>query len=92
VNRRDRRRRAKAARDPRSGRRMREMQHRVERTGQPAVIDGLTAACRDCTATGGFVLLPGRRVLGQVWHEPGCPAASGITPWSPVPLDTGTAP
>jgi hypothetical protein len=84
VNRRDRR--SKAS-DPLSAQRIRELQHRVEQTGQPGIIAGLTDACRDCTATGEFVLLPGRQTIAHIWHDDGCPAAGGITPWQPHPLD-----
>ncbi len=88
MNRRDRRR--SKARDPLSAQRIRELQHRVEQTGQPGIIAGLTHACRDCGATGELVLLPGRRVVGHVYHDDGCPAATGITEWQPHPLDEGT--
>ncbi len=78
------------ARDPLSAKRIRELQHRVEKTGQPGIIGGLTDACRDCGATGAFVLLPGQRSVGHIFHDDGCPAAAGITPWEPHPLDEGT--
>lgn len=42
----------RAARDPSSAQKIRDIQHRVEQTGQPGRIYGLTDACRDCTATG----------------------------------------
>lgn len=85
MNRRDRRR--YKARDPLSAQRIRELQHRVDQTGQPGRIHGLTGACRDCQATGEFVLLPGRQIIGHVYHDDGCPAAAGITEWQPHPLD-----
>ena len=90
----NRRQRHAKARDPLSARKIRELQHRVEQTGRPGLIHGLTGACRDCTATGELVLLPGKRVVvvGHVWHDDGCPAATGITPWEPHPLDEGTQP
>ena len=91
MNRRDRRRQYKP-RDPHSAQRIRELQHRVEQTGRPGIIHGLSGACADCTATGELVLLPGRRVVGHIWHDDGCPAATGITPWQPHPLDEGTQP
>jgi hypothetical protein len=87
MNRRDRRR--AQANDPRSARRIRDLQHRVETTGQPGLIHGLTHACRDCTGTGEFLLLPGRQVIASVFHDPGCPAADGVTPWQPVALSEG---
>jgi hypothetical protein len=46
MNHRDRRR--YKPRDPHSAKKIRELQHRVEITGQPGVIYGLTDACRDC--------------------------------------------
>jgi hypothetical protein len=82
VNRRQRR----ASRDPLSAPKIRKLQHRVETTGLPGLIYGLTDACRDCHATGELVLLPGRRVVGHVYHDDGCPAASGITEWQPCPI------
>ncbi len=84
MNRRQRRR--YQARDPHSTRRIRELQHRVEQTGQPGIIYGLDGACRDCGATGAFVLLPGRRTVPHIWHDEGCPAATGITEWEPHPI------
>lgn len=83
MNRRDRRR--YKPRDPHSAERMRELQHRVEQTGLPGIIYGLTDACRDCVATGDLVLLPGRRVVPHVWHDEGCPAHAGIVDWQPTP-------
>lgn len=85
MNRRDRRR--LKARDPLSAQRISALQHKVETTGRPGVIHGLTDACRDCGATGEFLLLPGHQAIGYVWHDDGCPAAAGITEWQPVPLD-----
>jgi hypothetical protein len=63
-----------------------ELQNRVETTGLPGRVHGLTDACSDCHADGEFVLLPGRRVVGQVFHDDGCPAAAGITKWKPAQL------
>ncbi|MGO9352180.1 MAG: hypothetical protein ACLP3C_15650 [Mycobacterium sp.] len=79
--------RRRQARDPHSTQRIRELQHRVNQTGQPGRIHGLTGACRDCTATGALVLLPGQLVIAHVFHQAGCPAANGITPWQPHPYD-----
>ena len=90
MNRRDRRRHK--PRDPLSAKHIHELQHRVDQTGRPGIIYGLTHACRDCTATGSLLLLPGRRVIGNVYHDEHCPAATGITPWEPHPLDEGTQP
>ena len=85
MNRRDRRR--LKARDPLSAQRIHDLQHRVEQTGRPGIIHGLTGACRDCGANGEFILLPGHQVIAHIWHDDGCPAAAGITPWQPHPLD-----
>ena len=82
MNRRERRR--YKPRDPNSAKRMRELQSRVESTGQPGRIHGLTDACRDCTAEGELILLPGRRIVGHVYHDDGCPAATGAVDWQPV--------
>ena len=68
-----------------SKRRIRQLEHKVETTGLPGIIGGLTDACRDCSATGDLVLLPGRQVIGHIYHDGGCPAAAGITPWEPHP-------
>ena len=83
MNRRDRRRHK--PRDPLSGQRIRALQHRVEQTGRPGIIYGLTGACRDCQGTGTITLLPDGRALGDIYHGDGCPAATGITPWEPHP-------
>jgi len=48
----------------RSATRIRALQRRVEETGLPGVVDGLTGACRDCTGGGQFILLPGHRIIG----------------------------
>ena len=77
MNRRDRRTQS------RTTQRIRALEHRVETTGIPGIIHGLTDACRDCGADGALVLLPGSRVVGHVFHDPGCPAAAGITDWKP---------
>lgn len=69
-----------------SAQRIRDLERRVEATGRPGRITGLTDACRDCTATGEFTLLPGKRVIGRVFHDDSCPAATGITTWQPCPL------
>ncbi|HTY35130.1 hypothetical protein [Mycobacterium sp.] len=75
------------ARDPQSVRKIRNLQDRVEQTGKPGILHGLTGACRDCHATGEIVLLPGRRhVVGHIWHDEGCPAAAGVTKWQPEPI------
>jgi hypothetical protein len=67
-----------------SAKRIRELQHRVEQTGQPGVIHGLTDACRDCRASGDLVLPPGRRTVGHIWHD----EAALLLPVSP----TGNSP
>lgn len=49
--------------------------------GRPVV--GLTGACSDCGATGSLTPAGGV-VVGQVFHEYGCPAGRGITDWRPA--------
>jgi hypothetical protein len=85
VNHRDRR--HSQARDPFSAQRIRELQHQVERTGLPGILHGLTGACRDCTADGAFLLLPGRQVIVNIFHDTGCPAAAGVTEWETCGID-----
>lgn len=55
--------------------------------GTPWTLHGLTGACRDCTATASLTALPDGTVQGDIWHDDGCPAATGITPWQPHPID-----
>ncbi|WP_326546098.1 hypothetical protein QGN32_20545 [Mycolicibacterium sp. ND9-15] len=81
----NRRQRRAKARDPRSARRIIELQHRVDTTGLPGVIHGLTDACADCTAEGAIILLPGGDAIGHVYHDDHCPAAAGIVQWRPAP-------
>jgi hypothetical protein len=83
MNRRQRRASARSA----TRRRIRQLERTVQSTGQPGVIHGLTRACRDCSAEGALVLLPGGDAIGHVYHDDGCPAAAGITPWQPHSLD-----
>ena len=71
----------------RTAQRVRDLEHRVESTGKPGIIHGLTDACSDCHADGALVLLPGNLVVGHVYHDPGCPAHAGITTWTPVPVN-----
>lgn len=85
MNRAQRRRRDR--RDDELTRRVRALERRVEQTGRPGYINGLTDACVDCSADGGIVLLPGKRVIHRVFHDEGCPAAAGVVSWQPVPLD-----
>ena len=66
--------------------RIRALERRVESTGLPGLIHGMTDACRDCTAGGELILLPGNRMVSRIFHDDGCPAAAGITQWAPVPL------
>jgi hypothetical protein len=73
----------------RSATRIRALQRRVEETGLPGVVDGLTGACRDCTGGGQFILLPGHRIIARVFHDDHCPTFTGVTRWAPVP-DDGT--
>ena len=72
-------------RDPYSASKIRALQHRVNATGRPGRIDGLTGACRDCPADGAFILLPGGALIAEVFHSEHCPAAAGTVRWSPVP-------
>jgi hypothetical protein len=66
---------------------LRALQHRVESTGRPGIIHGLTDACRDCNADAEILVLPGRRIVPRIFHDDGCPAAAGITEWQPDPID-----
>ena len=79
-----RQRRQHRPRDPYSAKRIRALQHKVEATGQPGRIDGLTDACSDCTAAGAFLLLPGGAVIAEIFHDPGCPAGAGTVRWAPA--------
>ncbi len=74
-------------RQDRSAKKIRALQHRVEQTGRPGVIYGLTGACRDCSAVGAIELHPGGQAVPHVFHDDGCPAAAGIVTWSPEPID-----
>jgi hypothetical protein len=78
-------RRRNRQRKPPSAQQIRELERKVEATGQPGHIHGLTHACRDCHATGALTLLPGHRAIGHIYHDDGCPAAAGITTWQPHP-------
>lgn len=79
------RRQRRANRHHISTQRIRQLERKVEATGLPGTITGLTDACRDCTADGAFTLLPGGYVIGHVFHDEHCPAAAGVTTWQPVP-------
>ncbi|BBX16960.1 hypothetical protein CRI77_25035 [Mycolicibacterium duvalii] len=61
-----------------------QLRARVNATGQPGVLSGLTDACRDCRADGQLILLPGDRIISQIFHDDGCPAATGVVDWKPV--------
>lgn len=54
----------------------------LRKSRRPVV--GLTDACADCRATGSLTPLPSGAVLGEVFHDPGCPAARGIVDWRPA--------
>ena len=82
----NRKQRRQAQRTDATTRRIRALERRVESTGLPGLIHGMTDACRDCTAGGELILLPGNRMISRVFHDEGCPAAAGITQWAPVPL------
>lgn len=83
MNRRERR---AAAANSSMSMRIRALERRVESTGLPGLIHGLTDACRDCTAEGELILLPGKRAIGRVLHDDDCPALAGVTDWEAVPL------
>ena len=82
----NRKQRRQAQRTDATTRRIRALERRVESTGLPGLIHGMTDACRDCTAGGELILLPGNRMISRVFHDDGCPAAAGVTQWEPVPL------
>ena len=82
----NRKQRRQAQRTDATTRRIRALERRVESTGLPGLIHGMTDACRDCTAGGELILLPGNRMVSRIFHDDGCPAAAGITQWEPVPL------
>lgn len=84
MNRRDRR-RANRRREDSSAKRIRALEHRVETSGLPGRIHGLTDACRDCHATGELILLPGQKIVGRIFHDNTCPALAGAVDWRPVP-------
>jgi len=44
----------------------------------------LHGACRDCHAVAVMEAVTERLVVTNVYHDTGCPAAAGVTPWSPV--------
>ncbi len=46
-------------------------------------VDGLVGACSDCGATGSLTPVGGV-VVGQVFHDYGCPAAAGTVEWRPA--------
>jgi hypothetical protein len=71
-----------------SAKRIRALQLRVETTGRPGVIRGLTGACRDCNADAEILVLPGRRLRPRIYHDDGCPAADGVTEWQPNLIDS----
>jgi hypothetical protein len=81
MNRQQRRRQAQRNR---STERIRELERRVETTGLPGRIHGLTDACADCNADGELILLPCNKVLARIYHDDGCPAHAGITGWKPA--------
>lgn len=58
-----------------------------EADGRPWHVYGMTDACRDCGATGDFHGL-GRTspVFADIFHDDGCPAATGAVTWAPVPV------
>ena len=85
------RRQRRAAVEPTGGQRIRALQRCVEQTGQPGHVYGLTGGCVDCTADGALTLLPGAVIIAHVFHDEHCPAAAGVIPWRPEPIDEGHA-
>lgn len=45
---------------------------------------GLPGACSDCNATGDLTPVTDAFTLAEIWHDPGCPAANGVTDWRPA--------
>ena len=84
MNRRDRR--ANSHRRQHTIEKIRDLQHHVETTGLPGIIDGLHSACIDCRADGEMLLLPGHRVVARIFHSDGCPVLTGVVTWRPVPI------
>ena len=87
MNRRDRR--ANSHRRQHTIEKIRDLQHHVETTGLPGIIDGLHSACIDCRADGEMLLLPGHRVVARIFHSDGCPVLTGVVTWRPVPITEG---
>ena len=85
-----RQRREHARRRTRLGNAIETLMDASEADGRPWRIHGLTAACADCNGTA-EMRGQGRHgpVVSHIHHEPGCPAANGITPYR-VPADTTT--
>ncbi len=64
------------------------LQTAANKDGKPWRLHGLTGACRDCSATAAFTGQPHSRiVIAEIYHDQHCPAAAGITPWQPHPID-----
>jgi hypothetical protein len=70
--------RRRAERQRRNGRRI------VDAISAGRRVVGLTGACSDCGATGALQPLGDGRVLGEVFHDAGCPAANGVVSWRPT--------
>lgn len=47
----------------------------------------IAGACRDCQAYAVAVAASESRVIVNIYHSAGCPAAAGIVPWAPVPSE-----
>lgn len=62
---------------------IRDLQQVAEAIGATWGIVNLPGACVDCAAVGDLTRLPDGRILGNIWHETGCPAAAGVTEWKP---------
>lgn len=87
MNRRQRRRAERNSPGRRVQRALAQLQAASDADGRPWILHGMTEACVDCGATGSLSGQSGRRTVRfDVEHDPGCPAAAGITPWAPVEL------
>ena len=69
--------------EPTAIRQINDLQRQAEAIGAEWQLLDLPGACVDCTATGDLTVLPDGRMLGDIYHDDGCPAAAGITEWKP---------
>jgi hypothetical protein len=68
---------------PTALRQIRDLKQTAETIGAAFSLVDLPGACVDCGATGDLTVLPDGRMLGDIYHDEGCPAAQGITRWAP---------